>query len=245
MAGHAQESFYPKRPELERRALTRRKTDTYFEQEVRVMAGPVHGSLAPEPLGLERRAFLDLLRMANTMLEPKEIARQLVVLARHLSACEAVAIRLKAGPGYRYAASLGFSEQFVLDEDDLCATDKDGHLLRDQHRHPVLACICGRVLSGQVDRTQPFFTDRGSFITSSTSELMASHAAAHSLGPTRHRCHDAGFETVGLFPIRRDVVTYGLIQCNDSRPGRLTAEAIDLMENLAVSAAHLLQLAMA
>jgi hypothetical protein len=183
--------------------------------------------------------------MANTMLEPKAIARQLVVLARHLSACEAVAIRLKAGPGYRYAADLGFPDQFVQEEDDLCTKDAHGRLLRDQHRQPVLACICGRVLSGQVDRTQPFFTDRGSFVTSSTSELLASHAAALCLGPTRNRCHDAGFETVGLFPIRRDTVTYGLIQCNDSRPGRLTVEAIDLMENLAASAAHLLQMAMA
>jgi hypothetical protein len=40
-------------------------------------------------------------------------------------------------------------------------------------------------------------------------------------------------------------VTYGLIQCNDSRPGRLTAESIDLMEHLAASAAHLFQLTMA
>jgi GAF domain-containing protein len=245
MAGHAQESFYPKRLNLERRGSTRRKTDTCFDQGPTVMAGPAHGLVAPERLDLERRAFLDLLRMANTLSEPKEIAQQLVVLAQHLSACEAVAIRLKAGPGYRYAASLGFPAQFVADEDDLCTKDASGRLLRDQRRQPILACICGKVLAGQVDRTQPFFTDRGSFITSSTSELQASHAAANCLGPTRNRCHDAGFETVGLFPIRRDSVTYGLIQCNDSRPRRLTVEAIDLMENLAASAAHLLQLAMA
>ena len=41
------------------------------------------------------------------------------------------------------------------------------------------------------------------------------------------------------------IVTYGLIQCNDSQPGRLTAEAVDLMENLAATSAHLFQLAMA
>ena len=207
------------------------------------MAGPAHVSTRPGRRDLERRAFLDLLRMANTLAGPDAIARQLVVLARHLSGCEAVAIRLKAGPGYRYAGSLGFPERFVSLEDDLCATDEAGHLLRDEHRQPLLACLCGRVITGQVEHGHPSFTDRGSFVTASTSKLLDS-PEAQCLGDVRNRCHADGYETVGLFPIRRDDVTYGLIQCNDRRPGRLTAETIDLMENLAATAAHLFQLAM-
>jgi GAF domain len=209
------------------------------------LTGQAHNPSSTSRLNLERRAFLDLIRMANTMANPKDIARQLVVVAQHLSGCEAVAIRLKNGPGYPYAASLGFPEPFLFLEDDLCARDEAGHLLRRDQRQPILACLCGRVLSGQVDRVQPFFTDRGSFITASTSGLLASNPEPGCLGHTRNRCHAHGYETVGLFPIRRDDVTYGLIQCNDPRPGRLTAESIDLMENLAVSAAHLFQLAMA
>ena len=209
------------------------------------MAGPAHVSTRPGRRDLERRAFLDLLRMANTLAGPDAIARQLVVLARHLSGCEAVAIRLKRGPGYPYAASLGFPARFVAQEDDLCAADPAGHLLRDEHRQPILECLCGRVLCGLVDRSQSFFTDRGSFVTPSTSELLAMPVDARHLGPARHRCHAAGYETVGLFPIRRDGVTYGLIQCNDRRPGRLDAGTIDLLENLASAAAHLFQLAMA
>ena len=209
------------------------------------MPGPAHHASNTSRLDLERRAFIDLLRMANTMANSKDIARQLVVVARHLSGCEAVAVRLKNGPGYPYAASLGFPERFLFLENDLCTTDEEGHLLRGNHRQPVLACLCGRVLSGQVDRLQTFFTDRGSFITTSTSHLLAAYPEPGCLGSTRNRCHAAGYETVGLFPIRREDVTYGLIQCNDPSPGRLTAESIDLMENLAVSAAHLFQLAMA
>jgi len=200
----------------------------------------------PEALDLERQAFLTLLRMANTLSEPIDIAAQLVVLAQQLSDCEAVAIRLKSGPGFPYAASIGFPERFVVLENELCATDEDGHLLRDEHRMPILACMCGRVLSGQVDSSLPFFTDRGSFFTGSTTELLASigESRTESLGHSRNRCHTAGYETVALFPIQRDQVTYGLIQCNDPRPGILTPKSIDLMENLASSAAHLFQLAM-
>lgn len=196
-------------------------------------------------LDLERRAFLDLIRMANTMAQPAGIARQLVVVARYLSDCEAVAIRLKASPGYPYVASLGFPDQFLAGDDDLCARDEAGHLRRDEQRKPLLSCICGQVLTGQVDLAQPFFTDRGSFITASASDLVASQAGTQLLSHPPNRSHINGYETVGLFPIRRDQVTYGLLQCNDRQPGRLTLESIDLMENLAVSAAHLFQLAMA
>jgi GAF domain-containing protein len=209
------------------------------------MAGQSHAPSPSKALELERRAFLDLLRMSNTLAGPGDIANQLVVLAQHLSGCEAVAIRLKAGPDYPYAASLGFPVRFVTLERDLCAVDEDGHLLRDERRQPILECLCGRVIAGQADRSGVVFTDRGSFITRSTTELLGCPAQAQALGRTRNRCHIAGYETVGLFPIRRDGVTYGLIQCNDRRPGRLSAESIDLLENLAATSAHLLQLAMA
>jgi hypothetical protein len=208
------------------------------------MAGSAHAPSSTKRLDLERRAFLDLLRMANTLAEPRELARQLVVLAQHLSGCEAVAVRLKSGPGYPYAAHLGFGARFLAHEGDLCVMDESGHLLRDAERKPILACLCGKVLSCQLERTRRFATDRGSFITTSTSELLASPEAGF-LDQTRNHCCADGYETVGLFPIRRDDVTYGLIQCNDSRPGRLTAEGIDLMEYLAASAAHLFQLTMA
>ena len=58
------------------------------------MAGSAQATSSTKRLDLERRAFLDLLRMANTLAEPKELARQLVVLAQHLSGCEAVALSL-------------------------------------------------------------------------------------------------------------------------------------------------------
>jgi len=209
------------------------------------MVGSGRAPTTSQRLDLERRAFLDLLQMANTLARPEDIARQLVVVARHLCRCEAVAVRLKSGPGFPYAASLGFPDRFMALEDELCATDEDGHLLRDEHRRPILACLCGRVLSGEVDRGPSCFTDRGSFITPSTSALLASLSESAPLGRTRNRCHLAGYETVGLFPIRRDDVTYGLIQCNDTRPDRLSAQTVDLMEHLAGAAAHLFQLAMA
>jgi hypothetical protein len=193
-------------------------------------------------LDLERRTFLNLLRMTNTQTTPKEIAWQLVVLAREISGCEAVAIRLKDGPDFPYAASLGFSNRFLDLENNLCATDEAGHLLRDALHRPVLACVCGLVLSGQATPSHhPCFRGYGSFLTGSTSSFMDSQSEAPKLGDLRGRCHTAGYETVALFPIRRERVTYGLIHCNDTRPDRITSDAADLMEALADTAAHLFQ----
>jgi GAF domain-containing protein len=214
------------------------------------MAGSMSTQAVDERVGevhleLERQAFLNLLQMTNTVSSPKEIAWQLVILAQQLSGCEAVAIRLKDGPDFPYAASLGFSDRFVALENSLCEVDEDGHLVRDGSRQPVLACVCGRVLTGQVDPTLPCFTPCGSFVTSSASSLVSDQAMTGRFGHLRGRCHTAGYETVALFPIRRDGVTYGLIHCNDPHPGRISSADAELMEHLAETAAHLFQQAMA
>jgi hypothetical protein len=209
------------------------------------MVGPLDASPAAERLDRERRAFLDLLRMANTLVSPETIARQVAVLAQHLSGCEAVGVRLKSGPGFPYAASLGFPEAFLAAESNLCLSDERGCLRRGADRQPLLACLCGQVLSGHLNRDLPGTTPRGSFITLSTRAWLAQRSPEELPDHLRGRCPADGYETVGLFPIRRDEVTYGLIQCNDTRPGRLPADTVDLLENLAASAAHLLQLAMA
>ena len=209
------------------------------------MCAPAIGNTQESRLEAERQAFLGLLRMANSLTSPAELGHQLAMVAQHLSECEAVAIRLKAGPDYPYAATLGFTEGFVALENSLCQEDAEGRLVRDAQRSPLLACMCGAVLTRQVDPAQPFFTEDGAFWTNGISELLASAIPITLPCPTRNRCHTAGFESVGLFPIRRDGVTYGLIQCNDRRPGRFTPERLALLESLCQSAAHLLQLSMA
>ncbi len=209
------------------------------------MSAPVTGNAVEGRLEAERQAFLELLRMANTLTPPSAIAQQLATLAQHFSCCEAVAIRLKAGPDFPYAASLGFTEGFVALESSLCQEDAEGRLVRDALRNPLLACMCGAVLTQQVDPSQPFFTESGAFWTNATSALLASATPITLPCPVRGRCHTVGFESVGLFPIRRDGVTYGLIQCNDRQPGRFTPERLALLESLCQSAAHLLQLSMA
>jgi GAF domain len=182
--------------------------------------------------GASSGALQDLLAQFQAPPDPKQLAQRLVVLARQVSGCEAAAVRLKVGEDYPYAAFLGFPEPFITLENELCSRGRDGHLVQDNHHRPVLACQCGRVLSGQVDSSHAHFTPMGSLVIGSHSELKCQDRT--------RRCQLVGYETMGLFPIRSEGATYGLIQCNDPRPGVLTADRTSLLEGLATSAALLL-----
>ena len=196
-------------------------------------------------LEAERRAFLALVKASATLATPRDIAERVVAVARHLSGCEAVAVRLQSGPDHPYAAAQGFPSSFLMLESRLCQEDGAGHLVRDAQRHPVLACVCGAVISGTLPETLPWRTQGGAFWTNSTSDLLAQVGATGFPFATRNRCHAAGYESVGLFPIRLEGVTYGLIQCNDPRRDCFSAGGLALLEDLAQATAHLLQLAMA
>lgn len=196
------------------------------------------------PLASEREAFLELIQAANRLVEPARISRNLLILAQHFSGCEAVAIRLKMGPGFPFADSLGFPPSFVLPDDDLCIRDADGHLMRDNHHEPIPACLCGRMLLGQVDYHHPYFTERGSFVLSSRHAIPASRRETSLPGHTLNAHHLSGYETVGIFPILMNQQPCGLFQCNDRRPGRFKEDSINLMENLAARAGDLFELTM-
>ena len=79
---------------------------------------------------------------------------------------------------------------------------------------------------------KPFFTSRGSFWSSCTTELLASSTDEERQARTRNRCNGEGYESVALVPLRSHGETFGLFQFNDRRRGRFTAEKIALYEDL-------------
>ena len=149
-----------------------------------------------------------------------------------LTGCEAVGVRLRQGDDFPYYETRGFPEEFVLAENRLCAIDEKGEIVRDGAGHPLYDCMCGNILCGRFDPSKPFFTARGSFWSSCTTELLASTTDADRQAKTRNRCNGEGYESVALVPIRSQGETFGLFQFNDRRKGRFTAERIALLEDL-------------
>jgi PAS domain S-box-containing protein len=175
---------------------------------------------------------VELLRLCNKAGSSRELMRDLTRYFQQLTGCEAVGVRLRKGDDFPYYETRGFPEEFVLLENSLCAVDQKGDLIRDRAGHPALECMCGNIICGRFDPSKTFFTAHGSFWSSCTTELLASTTDADRQAKTRNRCNGEGYESVALIPLRLHGETFGLVQFNDKRRGRFTAEKIALLEVL-------------
>ncbi len=180
----------------------------------------------------ERNITVELLGRAGVARSLDELLGEITPLLQHWSGCEAVGVRLRKDGDFPYYGTQGFPSDFVMLENSLLAVDAHGNGLRDHCGHPVLECMCGNVIRGRFDPKLPFFTERGSFWTNSTSELLASTTKAERQARTRNRCHGEGYESVALIPLRASGETLGLLQFNDRRRHLFTEARIRLFERL-------------
>jgi|GEM_PF-6538438 len=179
----------------------------------------------------EREIILNLLYLANRPGSLHSIMKSLASYLREWSGCDAIGIRLRAGDDFPYYETQGFSRDFVMCENRLCA-DIQNHCPNNKVS-PVLDCMCGCVISGRFDPSKPFFTERGSFWTNSTSELLASTTETDRQTRTRNRCNGEGYESVALISLRAGGECIGLLQLNDRRKGKFTPRSIELIEEIA------------
>ena len=149
------------------------------------------------------------------------------------SECQSVGIRLHNNKDYPYYVYKGLPHFFILKENSLCARDDKGNLILDENGNPLLECMCGKVINGQVDLKLPYFTRNGSFWTNSTTQLLQSTVKKENLGRTLNMCHHSGYESVALIPMRSSNKTLGLIQINDPRENMFTLKSIEKYEVLA------------
>ena len=151
-----------------------------------------------------------------------------------LSDCQSIGIRLHNNDGdYPYYVHQGFPEFFITKENSLCTKDDEESLIIDEDGNPLLECMCGNVLKGRFDPKQSYFTEKGSFWTNSTTQLLKSFAEKEIQSGTRNMCNYSGYESVALIPMRAGNTTLGLIQMNDPRENMFTSEDIENYEVVA------------
>ena len=150
-----------------------------------------------------------------------------------LSGCQSVAIRLHNNGDYPYIVHDGFPDFFILKENSICARDDENNLILDEDGKPLLECMCGNVLKGRFDPKHPYFTEKGSFWTNNTTQLLETTTEKDLLVRTRNMCNHSGYESVALIPMRSGSITLGLIQINDPRENMFTLEAIENYEAIA------------
>lgn len=180
----------------------------------------------------ERELTAHLVNQVNTCVDLRECMPELTVSLQKWSGCEAVGIRLREGEDYPYYETRGLPMTFVEADSFLCMSQPDGELQRDDTGNPKLQCMCGKVISGQVDSSKPFFTPHGSFWTNNASTLPPGiwanddHSSAHS------RCYREGYESIALIPMRINHCILGLLQFNDHCPGRFNPELLLHLERI-------------
>ena len=150
-----------------------------------------------------------------------------------LSDCQSVAIRLHDNGDYPYYIHEGFPDFFVHKESSICTKDEEDNLIFDEDGNPLLECMCGNVLKGRFDSKLPYFTEKGSFWTNSTSQLLKTITEEERQGRIRSMCNYSGYESVALVPLRAGKITLGLIQMNDPREKMFTLEKIENFEDIA------------
>jgi len=193
----------------------------------------VHDITGRKQAELERETTVEFLHQATICRNTQDLIQSAVTFFQSKSGCEAVGVRLREGDDYPYYVAQGFPAEFVTAENSLCARTETGEVLRDRLGSPVLECMCGNVINGRFDPSQPFFTSRGSFWTNSTTDLLAGTSEADRQARTRNRCNGEGFESVALIPLFQGDERLGLLQLNDRRKGLFSLEVIALWERLA------------
>ncbi|MGA2090632.1 MAG: PAS domain S-box protein [Endomicrobiales bacterium] len=181
----------------------------------------------------ELEATAEFLTLINKSKGTENLLQAATTFFQQRSACHAVGIRLHKGEDYPYCETRGFPEEFVKLENNLCTRNMDGTIVRDHNFNPVMECMCGSVICGRFDSSKPFFTQRGSFWTNSTTELLAGTTDDDRQARTRNHCNGEGYESVALIALKFGNERLGLLQLNDRQKGRFTVETIALWEKLA------------
>jgi PAS domain S-box-containing protein len=194
-------------------ATWRKEEETYFTGIVRDIS---IRKQTEEALQLSH-LFLEI---ANRHVELPSLLREFVAKIQRFTGCSAVGIGVLDERGDLSCRDyVGFTRDFC---------EKEGPLLMRQYR-----TTCAQRTRGKTDPDPPAWTEGGSFFTTSTTEFLGTDAL-RELHPMGNVCNLAGYESVGLIPIRDGRSLRGLIHVADPLKDRLTPEKVKILEKVAM-----------
>ncbi|MBM4164470.1 MAG: PAS domain S-box protein [Lentisphaerae bacterium] len=175
----------------------------------------------------------EILRILNEPGDLQESIQHALVALKTRAEADAVGLRLQEGEDFPYFVQDGFSKDFLLTENTLAERGKDGGLCRDKDGHVSLDCLCGLVISGKTDPSRPIFSPGGSYWTNDSLVWLDLPSDQDPGMHLRNTCIQQGYASVALIPVRNRDLIVGLLQLNFKRKGRLTREAIEILEGIA------------
>lgn len=148
------------------------------------------------------------------------LLEEFVSAVRDFTGCGAAGIRILDKEGnIPYQAYKGFSQRFYELESPLS-------IKLDQ-------CLCINVIKGKTQAKLPYYTKGGSFYTNGTTHLLAT-LSEKDKGRTRNVCHEFGYESVALVPIRLGDRNLGLIHVADPQENKIPLKVVEVLEEAAM-----------
>jgi PAS domain S-box-containing protein len=191
-------------------------------------AGQVQGVFAAARDVTEHNIMENRNRFTNVLLElfakktsRKEYLDSVVKAIYDWSGCQCVGIRIANSEGFiPYESHIGFSDEFVKEENKLCLkTD---------------ACICVRaIMQSPEQQDAPLLTHRGSFHSGNTFKFID---ALTEKGKKLYRgvCMQYGFASLAVVPICYRDKVIGAIHLADKQENKTSAQTVEFIENMAV-----------
>ncbi len=166
----------------------------------------------------ERDLLVGVLEILSQSRHANEYLERLVEQLRNYSGCRCVGIRLLDDDGnIPYSSYTGFSREFYESENPLCIkSDK---------------CMCVNVIMGNIQSGLPSYTKGGSFLSNSTTKLLAS-VSEEIKGQTRNVCNQCGYESVALVPMRHQGKILGLIHLADESENKIPLQRVQFLEQV-------------
>jgi len=176
--------------------------------------------------------------LKNTQ-KKEEIFHQVLleILSRitKISHCQSNGVRLQKKGDFPFYIHQGYPDFFINKESNLLVKNKKNKIVYDQKGNKILDCMCGIIIKGQIESSFPFFSNKGSFWTNSTTNLLSNITKKQRefIGSTRNLCNLSGYESVALIPLKTDGKIIGLIHLADPRENMFNKEKISKLEKIA------------
>ncbi len=175
----------------------------------------------------------DVLSVLNEPVPLRESIQRVLGIVKERTEVDAVGMRLQEGDDFPYFVHKGFPDDFLCVENSLLERAATGGVCRDEKGNVSLECMCGLVVSGTTDPSNPLFTKGGSFWTDDSVTLQGLTPEQDPRHRPRNTCIHTGYASVALVPIRAKDKIVGLFQLNDRRKGVFTLGAIEQLESIA------------
>jgi len=207
------------------------------DNEGRIIGSLFSGEDVTAKRQFEERQSLstDILKLLNESRIKDNIIRKLLKRIKEFTLVDAIGIRLKQGEDYPYYEINGFTKAFVTQGISLYSYDQNGSLISAPKGKPLLACMCGRIISNRTEPQKSCFTNFGSFWINDLEKhvtLLDSNGYKYF---TNSHCYEFGYKSMALIPLRSGSEILGLLQLNSVKKNHFTLDQIYFLESVAAS----------